>query len=300
MHTLFRLIQGVDVSVYAWLCSFHGSWFLDRVASQLESNVLFKSAVFVSLYWYFWFREGPDQQERRNSIVAVLVATLAGLIVARLVATIAPFRVRPIYDANVQQHPFSIPIYFNFVDWSAFPSDHAAYLGGLGYGLIRQSRRLTIPIVLYLAFWICLPRMYLGIHYASDIVAGTAIGIVAVWVALQIEGIRSRIARPLLEFMEAKPQVFYTAAFLIMFEMAALFSEIREPALAVLHAVSGGPRHIALGVKLVLFGCLVVIGIVLRGVVRRHKVKLTKHELAASDAISRSSKELVESGERKS
>ncbi len=264
MHTLLRLIHGVDISVFSWLSRLHGSWFLDRITSHLEANLLFKSGLFISLYWYFWFREEPDQQERRNTILTILVGTLAGLVITRMVATLAPFRVRPMYDLNLQQHPLSIPVPASVIAWSSFPSDTVAFLGALGFGLIRLSRRLTIPIVLYLAVWICLPRMYLGIHYASDIIVGAGIGVVTVWAALKIEGIRSIVARPLLAFMEAKPQVFYPAAFLISFEMASLFWDIREPVRAVLHAASTGPHHLAFGVGLVLFGSLVAIGIAVR------------------------------------
>jgi membrane-associated phospholipid phosphatase len=264
MDTLFRLIQGVDINVYYWLSRFHGNWFLDRLASHLESNNLLKSGVFLAMYWYFWFREERGQRERRSRILTILVGTLVGLVVTRMVATFAPFRVRPMYDTNLLQHPFSIPMSPNFVDWSAFPSDHAAYLASLGFGLIRLYRRLAIPVTLYLAVLICLPRMYLGIHFASDVLAGAGIGVVAVWAALQIEALRTSIARPLLAFMEAKPQVFYAAAFLILFEMAVIFWDIREPVRAVLHVGSSLPHHTTLGVGLALFGCLCGIGFVVR------------------------------------
>jgi len=40
--------------------------------------------------------------------------------------------------------------------------------------------------------------------------------------------------------MEAKPQLFYPAAFLVCFEMGALFDDIREAGHGLLHAVSRG------------------------------------------------------------
>lgn len=270
MQTLLRLIYGVDISVYSWLSTFHGNWFLDRMASHLEGNNLFKSGLMISLYWYFWFREGQDQRERRNTILTILIGTLAGLVVAREVASLAPFRVRPMYDPNLQQHSFSIPISSTFVNWSSFPSDHAAYLGALGFGLIRLCRRLTIPIVLFVSLWICLPRMYLGIHYASDILAGAMIGVAMVCGALKTEAIRSKVARPLLVFMDTKPQVFYAAAFLILFEMAVLFWDIRGPVLALLHRASTIPHSKVLAVGLILIASLVGMGILVR---RRLRVR---------------------------
>lgn len=224
MHTLLRLIQVVDLSVYSWLSRLHGDWFLDRFASHVETNLLFKGGLFVSMYWYFWFREDRDRQERRSTILTIFVGTLAGLFITRMVAALLPFRVRPMYDLSLQYHPLSFQTLSPLLDWSSFPSDHAAFLSALGFGLVRLSRRLTIPIVLYLALWVCLPRMYLGIHYASDIVAGAGIGVAVLWAALKSERIRSIVTRPLLAFMEANPQVFYAAAFLVSFEMAAMFS----------------------------------------------------------------------------
>jgi len=37
-------------------------------------------------------------------------------------------------------------------------------------------RRYAVTILLYTVVWVCLPRIYLGIHYVSDIVVGIVIG----------------------------------------------------------------------------------------------------------------------------
>ena len=175
-----------------------------------------------------------------------------------MVATLMPFRVRPMYDANLQHHPFSMPTPTGFIDWSSFPSDHAAYLFALGFGLIWLSRRFAILVVLYLAGWVCLPRLYLGIHYVSDLAVGAAIGMLTVWASLKIKRVDSKVARPMLMFANAKPQVFYTLAFLGMFEMTTLFWDIQAPVHAALHAVSHVPHHKILAVGLVLLASLCV------------------------------------------
>jgi hypothetical protein len=86
MRTLLGPIQNVDVSVYCWLSQFHANWLLDRLASHLESNILLKSGIFVSIYWYFWLREGRDQQERRSTVVAILVGAIVSVFIARMLA----------------------------------------------------------------------------------------------------------------------------------------------------------------------------------------------------------------------
>ena len=242
MEALFYLVKNVDVEFYYWLSRFHGSWGLDRVASHLEANLLFKCGLVIAAYWYFWFLKDQRQEQRRVTILVILTGTIAGLFVTRMIAALAPFRVRPIYDAGLQHRALSMAEPTNFMNWSAFPSDHAAYLFALGFGLIWLSRRLAVPVVLFLAVGVCLPRLYLGIHYLSDVVVGGAIGVFFVWAATRFQGAASVLFRRVVAFSEARPQVFYPIAFLAMFEMAILFADVRTPVRAALHLVSVAPE----------------------------------------------------------
>lgn len=258
MQTLLHFIQNIDLNIYYWLSQFHGSWFLDRFVAFQESNTLLKCGLLTSMYCYFWFHEDVKQQQRRGQILTILTGTLAGLALTRVVATLMPFRVRPMYAANFQQHALSIPTPGGFIDWSSFPSDHAAYLWALGFGLIWMSRRFTVPVVLYLVGWVCLPRMYLGIHYASDLAVGAVIGVATVWLSLNTAWIASKVSRPLLAFSDAKPQIFYTFAFLGMYEMTTLFWDIQAPVHAASHALSHIPHHKVVAAGLVLLATLFV------------------------------------------
>src|SRR5437016_1209996 len=118
----------------------------------------------------------------------------------------------------------------------------------------------VFPIILYVGLWICLPRLYLGIHYASDIIVGAAVAVTAVWAALRIDWLRTDLASRVLASMEANPQVFYPAAFLVSYEMASVFSEIRSPMHVVLSAARQGYLHEA-GKVLVALATLSVVAI---------------------------------------
>lgn len=243
MHSLFHLVQNIDLSVYYWLSRFHGSWFWDHLATEQEANTFFKSCVLIALYWYFWFLGDRDQPRRRLSILNILTGTMVGLVVTRLIASFAPFRVRPLYDVALHHQAMAVPSPTDFMSWSSFPSDHAAYLCALGFGIILLSRRLTIPVVLFLAGWVCMPRLYLGIHYLSDVVAGAAIGVFAVWAVQKIKWVNARISRPLLAFADARPQVFFMVAYLTMYEMGSLFWDIRVPMYSILKIATSAPHH---------------------------------------------------------
>lgn len=139
--------------------------------------------------------------------------------------------------------PFSIQPLSDLEDWSSFPSDHAAYLSALAFGLAYISRRLTVPIVLYTAGWICLPRLYLGVHYATDIIVGLGIRTVTVWALFKVDWLRSFLATRVLGFLDEKPHWFYMIAFLATFEMGDLFWDVRGPVHLLMHSVSSGAQY---------------------------------------------------------
>jgi hypothetical protein len=152
-------------------------------------------------------------------------------------------RLRPMYDPSLPHHAYSFPTPPNLLDWSSFPSDTAAYFFALAFGLVHLLRRYSVPILLYTAGWICLPRMYLGEHYLSDIVVGAAIGIAVVKASLKSGWLHQNIASPVLRFMDAKPHVFYAAAFLVFFEMAVVFGDVRTAMQQLIHALHAEHSH---------------------------------------------------------
>jgi membrane-associated phospholipid phosphatase len=235
-------IQSVDVVIYHVLNGFAGNRWLDYFASFEENDNLLKGGLFVAMYWYLWFRAGPDQDKRRRAIIAIVVGTLLALVASRMVADLTPFRIRPMYNLNLQHLPYSFPVSPKLVNWSAFPSDTATFFFGLSFGLAYLSRRLAIPAMLYTAVWICLPRMFLGVHYASDVVVGAVIGTALVWASLKTARLQSGLGARLLSFVDTKPEVFYAGAFLASFEMGVLFDDVRTAASAVVHGANVGNR----------------------------------------------------------
>jgi len=237
MNFLFHLIHGLDVSVYQFLNSFAGNRLIDRLASYEEGDNLFKGGLFLAMYAYVWFQAGPRQEERRRAIVAILTGTLLALALTRTIANIAPYRLRPMYDPTLSHHAYSFPISFNMVEWSSFPSDTAAYFMALAFGLVRLIRRYSLAILLFAAVWICLPRLFFGLHFLSDVVAGIAIGIAVVEASLQSRWLQQDLANPILSFQNAKPHLFYAASFVIFFEMGVAFDDVRRPVRALFHAL---------------------------------------------------------------
>jgi len=212
------------------------------------------------VYAYFWFQTGPRREQHRRSIIAILTGTIAALLVNRTIAAIIPLRLRPMYAPGIPHHPYSFPITYYLENWNSLPSDNATYFFALAFGLAHLLPRYTVPNMLYPVVWICLPRLYLGEHYLSDLVAGAGIGIVIVWAAIRSRWFRYDYASRVLSLMDAQRGMFYAFAFLIYFEMGSLFSDIRSIGQQVIH-IGRMTKSLPGPVSLLIAGALIAIGL---------------------------------------
>jgi undecaprenyl-diphosphatase len=211
-------------------------WTLDRMVANEEMLALLKGGVLLGLYWMSWFRRGGDQQDRKATIVAAMAGALVALLVARTLAAALPFRERPIYALSGAIRLPSYPIQPDLEDWSAFPSDTATYFVALAFGFWFLWRPLGAILLVWVLAYICLPRVFLAVHYPSDILAGAVIGILSAML-LQRSALKSWIARPTLAFEHARPDLFYPLMFLVSYELVVVFADIRIPLRAVTHAL---------------------------------------------------------------
>ncbi len=262
MNALLQASRSVDLKIYYSLSRFADNWILCRLARLEESNNLLKGGVFFALFWGQWFRSDADQEKRRRAIVAILFGAVLAIIASRTVAFIVPFRLRPMDDPTVMHPVYAVHLEYNLVHWNSFPSDTAAYFFALAFGLAYLSRGIAIPILLYTAGWVCLTRMFLGVHYASDIAAGLVIGLAMVWLSIRNNLLQLHLAQPAVTAMNTGRSWFYAIAFLVSFEMATVFDGLRSLGNAVIHAAASGlhlePAHTNLNRPIDVWGGVVV------------------------------------------
>jgi undecaprenyl-diphosphatase len=106
-----------------------------------------------------------------------LLSCIVVIIVARCLANLLPFRERPLQTTGLGfRLPHTIDVN-TLIHWSSFPSDHAAMFYASATGLLFVERRMGVLALAYVSLVICLPRIYLGLHYPTDIMAGAMIGV---------------------------------------------------------------------------------------------------------------------------
>jgi undecaprenyl-diphosphatase len=249
----------LDLWVFHAINGWAGFQALDWIATFADRSELLKAGVFVAAFWWFWFSP-VSRPDMRRIVISALLGTIVALFVARALASVLPFRVRPIFTTGIDYHPPTLAMqgYSSMEDWSSFPSDHGAMWFALVYGLWRLSRPIGIVAAAYSIVWICVVRVYLGLHYPSDLVAGGLIGLICGYLTPRMGG--DKIARYVLTYEESHPQAFYAAAFLVSFEIAEIFDDVRMFMHGSLHALQAmGFRSVHLMGALVASGTAVLL-----------------------------------------
>jgi len=222
---------------------------LNSFMEAIVDNALLKGGVVVSILWFLWFRKGDNINLNRARIIISVISCLAAIFVGRLLARILPFRLRPLVDPGLAQFYHNKSMADSFDMASSFPSDHAVMFFALATGIFLISKKLGIFSYLYIFFIICLPRIYLGLHYPTDILVGAVVGILTSLV-LSSKKMWHPLTEKVLHISSAYPGLFYVFFFLISFEISTLFESLRS----IVHFLFGGLYENLLGHQSVILG----------------------------------------------
>ncbi len=179
-----------------------------------------------SLLWWGWFRPTHDRTRDRQIILSGSFAGLVAVSIARALVATLPFRDRPL---DMPELHFRTPIGFTqvgLIHWSSFPSDHAVLYFALATIVCLLSWRAGVLAYSFAFFVVCVPRIYLGLHYPTDILAGEAIGVLAVYIFSR-PLLRQTIADPLLHWCDKAPGSFYAFFYLATFGLATNMEAVR-------------------------------------------------------------------------
>lgn len=169
------MMTGPDKALFQALNGLAGRWpLLDGLARLVVNDYLAPSALAMLLVW-MWVR-GETPRRRHADTAAVLNAVVAQFVanVTLKVVNLAYFRPRP-FDADP-----SVNLLF-YRPWdSSFPSNPATFAFAVATAIYLGDRRLGRWALAITALW-TLARVFCGVHYPSDILAGAALGSLAAY-----------------------------------------------------------------------------------------------------------------------
>ncbi len=219
--------------VDAWVFSVfshipHHSTVIDGFTYVVMDSRLLKGGMLMSVLWWLWFAKSDQQTKIRQIVLVSLLASFVSVALAKGLERAVPFRVRPVNNPLVSAIFTYSAGSKQIEDWlhSSFPSDHAALFLTIAFALFFVSRRVGMGVLLYVLAVIAFPRVYNGIHYATDILAGGGIALCSAMV-FNIRPVRERLTTSVVAFAELKPVLFYPLFFMICFEVTDLFEDVR-------------------------------------------------------------------------
>jgi len=217
-----------DINIIFYINQFsQHSWVFDQFISFLSGSTLLKGGVLVTIVWWAWFKSDERQSQTREHIISTLLCSLIAELLSRVLSLTLPFRFRPLHEESLA---FLIPYGMDkskLDGWSSFPSDHAVLFFALSTGLLFVSRKAGVFALTYTALFIVFPRIYLGLHYPTDIIAGAFIGM-----TISLLGnrylVRSKSFKSITNWSLSKPDFFYPVFFILTYQIVDLFSGVRS------------------------------------------------------------------------
>lgn len=218
-------------------------WVNERlgIAASIENfSTLYepKGVVAALVIWWVWFaRSAGGVLRQRIEATALVGVVMTAIAVGRMTANMLPYRPRPFVNPDVAGEFVQQDAWLQ--DWSSFPSDHAMIFGAFAVAVIHIAPRLGWSLLgLHAVLLVSLPRVLVGKHYASDVLAGLAVGAAIGWLLfpLFVRGIAAAWAKVPAHWR--REDLGYPLLFLVTFEIATNFDGARRILRALVNLLS--------------------------------------------------------------
>lgn len=167
-------LLGIDYYLFQQINGSAGHWAkLDSLGIFLASDLQYLLVGSLLIYLFL----GRDIKEKLKNRLMVGGALVAALVARFVVAT-------SFYYFFMRLRPFMTEIANQLIPYdgtrSSFPSGHASFFFGLAMVIYLYNKKLGAWFLAAAAL-ISLARVYVGVHYPSDVLAGAVIGILVGW-----------------------------------------------------------------------------------------------------------------------
>lgn len=228
-----------DLGILFFLNQFAGQWpKFDRIFSVFLQRDFVKFLPFVACLVWMWFSENR-QPKRRHIVASTVFACFLALAISRLIQNFSPARPRPLHALDLT---LTLPDGITrdwLAGWSSFPSDTTAFVFAMATGIWLMSRSAGLVAFAWAAA-MGSTRVYLLLHYPSDIIAGAVLGITATLICVGVTAFSSHRY----EILEQDPKYrpfFYAFFFVVLDQFGNGFNELIESAKTAVKLLGGLP-----------------------------------------------------------
>ena len=171
---MLTIIQQIDVAILLW------------IQENLRSDIwtgFWKGVTHLGDGGWFWIALGVVLllfKKTRRTGITVLIALVIGALITNIIIKNSVARIRP-YDFTDQ----IILLIGKQWDYS-FPSGHSCASFAAAYVCLNRLKPVYGIAAMILAALIAFSRLYVGVHYPTDVIGGIIIGLFSGWAALRL------------------------------------------------------------------------------------------------------------------
>lgn len=203
MESFFDSLLSFDLGVFQWIQSIQNG-FLDTLMVGI-TTLGNAGAIFIVLGFVLLFTK-----KYRKAGLAVLVALIVMLLCSDLFLKEFFARVRPfnLFESNPEKYAvwgtdYVFPNLVYKPSSYSFPSGHTASAFAAAFALLWHNRKLGIPTTIFAAI-MGFSRIYVQVHYCTDVIAGVVAGAICALIAVLIVRFLFPVADKGLDKLSAK------------------------------------------------------------------------------------------------
>ena len=192
----FETIIKIDKAIILWLNAKVGTFiFLDKIAAWIVSDYFVPVCICLTLlFLWFYGKTTIDNIKSQNIVLNSLMSMILSNSIV-FTSNLFYFRDRPYETLDLNL------LFYQPTD-SSFPANACTVTTAIAITILFKNPRFGIPLTL-LVLVFGLSRIYAGVHFPSDIVAGWLIGIFAATLIYYLEPLLYHLYKIVFKFTRA-------------------------------------------------------------------------------------------------
>jgi undecaprenyl-diphosphatase len=219
-------VSQIDASIALFFNQFiNRSLPFDMVVAGVAVTNLLKGGVIIAMaVWCWTLNDGKIDVKALKVIFGALIA----IIVGRVIQNNFFEHPRPIHNPDLHLTISGFLHDSNLLEgWSSFPSDHAVMVFAISTGIWSFDRRWGALAFIWSIVIVSFPRVYLGLHYFSDVLCGAVLGWLIMSLILFIN-MPPSISQAFEALQRRHAKFTYATMFLVTLEIATMFEGSRN------------------------------------------------------------------------
>ena len=166
---------------------------LDWIQANLQSGFMDKFMPFITIFgdagifWMVWAGVLLIFRKTRKMGIGMFIAMVLGLLVCNITLKPLVARIRP-YDLQLEEFGVTIKLLSGAMHDFSFPSGHTIASFEAAVVLLKNSKKMGIPAMI-LAVLISFSRLYLYVHYPTDVIASIILGTIFALIGDAVAGL---------------------------------------------------------------------------------------------------------------